>query len=111
MTHDGSGPQRLGRWCLRCLAIVAIVVVATGGLASCSSESSSVSRDSWPAEPAEVPAGVIGATEAEAIAIIEGAGLTYRVLRADGSPITDDYSPIRVNLDVENGRVVAAEVY
>lgn len=63
-------------------------------------------------QPAAIPDGVIGATEAEAIGVLAAAGLSSRVVRRDGEDymVTLDYSPTRVNLSIAEGRVVGANV-
>jgi hypothetical protein len=58
---------------------------------------------------------VIGMTEAEAIATIEGVSseqLTYRVIRRDGEsyPMTMDYRLDRINLEIDNGVVTKASI-
>jgi hypothetical protein len=58
---------------------------------------------------------VIGMTEAEAIATIEGVSseqLTYRVTRRDGEsyPMTMDYRLDRINLEIDNGLVAKASI-
>lgn len=53
---------------------------------------------------------VDGATEKEAITDIEKAGFTYRVVARDGEafPVTADYSPERINIEVRDGYVVSS---
>ena len=58
---------------------------------------------------------VIGMTEADAVATIEGVSslpLTTRVVARDGVsfPVTEDYSPTRVNLTIDAGLVTAVSI-
>lgn len=55
---------------------------------------------------------VVGMTEADATALVEGAGLTVRVVSRDGQAlaVTEDYRVDRVNLTIEDGTVTAASV-
>ncbi len=58
---------------------------------------------------------VIGMTEAEAIATIEGVSseqLTYRVTRRDGEsyPMTMDYRLDRINLEIDKGVVTKSSI-
>jgi hypothetical protein len=60
----------------------------------------------------ELAAEVIGMSEAEAIDHIEAAGATVRVVSRDGEhfAVTDDARWDRVNLQIEDGRVIDAKV-
>lgn len=58
---------------------------------------------------------VVGMAEAEAVETLTGVSslrLTTRVVARDGValPVTEDYSPTRVNLTVDDGRVTAVSV-
>jgi hypothetical protein len=55
---------------------------------------------------------VVGMSEADAIAHVEAAGLVARTVARDGEAfmVTDDYRTDRVNLTVEQDRVVRADV-
>lgn len=63
--------------------------------------------------PEQVAHDVIGMEEKAAVAYIEEAGYRARVVARDGENfiVTDDYDQNRINLQVEQGRVVHAEVY
>ena len=54
----------------------------------------------------------IGLSELEAIKLIESEGFTARVIARDGEslPATKDYRLDRVNISIENGVVVSAEL-
>lgn len=54
-----------------------------------------------------------GLAEEEAIAQAEEADIPYRVIARDGEqfPATMDYSPERINFNIEDGVVVRAEFY
>jgi hypothetical protein len=54
----------------------------------------------------------IGLSELEAIKVIESEGFTARVVARDGEslPTTKDYNLDRVNISIENGVVVSAEL-
>jgi hypothetical protein len=66
--------------------------------------------DTGPAE--EVAAAVVGLSEADAIARIEAEGFEHRIVRRDGEwfAVTDDWRTDRINLEVEGGTVVVADV-
>jgi hypothetical protein len=79
-------------------------------------DSSSSDMQFEPSETAKaIAAEVIGMTEAEAIATIEGVSseeLTYRVVRRDDEsyPITMDYRINRINLEIDSGLVSKASI-
>jgi hypothetical protein len=79
-------------------------------------ESSSSDMQFEPSETVKaIAAEVIGMTEAEAIATIEGVSsekLTYRVVRRDDEsyPMTMDYRLDRINLEIDNGLVSKASI-
>ena len=52
-------------------------------------------------------------TKAEAIAAIEGAGLSYRIAMEDGEgfALTEDYTDSRINLEIVYGLVVGATAW
>ena len=56
---------------------------------------------------------IVGMTKAEAIAAIEGAGLSYRIAIEDGEgfALTEDYTDSRINLEVVYGLVVGATAW
>lgn len=63
----------------------------------------------------EIAQAVIGLTEAEAVQTLAGVSsvpITSRVVARDGVglPVTEDYSPTRVNLTVDSGHVTAVSV-
>jgi hypothetical protein len=66
--------------------------------------------DTGPAE--EVARQVVGMGEADAIATIEAEGFVHRVVRHDDEwyAVTDDWRTDRINLEVEDGTVVASSV-
>lgn len=51
---------------------------------------------------------IIGMEVDEAIETIEGAGLKARIAMEDGQPfmLTMDYRMDRINLDIQNGKVI-----
>ena len=53
-----------------------------------------------------------GMSEADAVAAIEAAGLSVRITARDGEdfPITMDYRPDRIDLQIADGRVVTATI-
>ncbi len=55
---------------------------------------------------------VLGRTEAEAQAAVEGAGLTFRVVSRDGEglAVTDDYSVSRINVAIVDDEVTEATI-
>lgn len=57
----------------------------------------------------EVARNIVSVKEDIAISYIERNGLTHRIARRDGQSFmgTHDYNPDRVNLSIENGRVVS----
>jgi hypothetical protein len=106
-------------------------LIAVLALTACSSQSpdTGVTSSAMPTpdssssnmqfEPTEtvkaIAAEVIGMTEAEAIATIEGVSseeLTYRVVRRDDEsyPMTLDYRLDRINLEIDNGLVSKASI-
>ena len=56
---------------------------------------------------------IVGMTKAEAIAAIEGAGLSYRIAIEDGEgfALTEDYTDSRINLEIVYGLVVGATAW
>jgi hypothetical protein len=56
---------------------------------------------------------IVGMTKAEAIAAIEGAGLSYRIAMEDGEgfALTEDYTDSRINLEIVYGLVVGATAW
>lgn len=59
---------------------------------------------------AEFAANLVGLTETEATRQITENGLTFRIASRDGEsfPMTKDYSPSRINLEITNGVVTGA---
>lgn len=69
-----------------------------------------------PADPAPPKEGAkdsdfIGLSREAAEALAKERGITFRVISVDGEsfPVTADYSPDRINFDIENGKVVKAK--
>ena len=112
-------------------SLIIATFTATLALTACSTQSSDteVTSSAIPTpessgsdmqfEPSETAVAVsnevIGMTEAEAIATIEGVSseqLTYRVIRRDGEnyPMTMDYRLDRINLEIDNGVVTKASI-
>ena len=56
---------------------------------------------------------IVGMTKAEAIAAIEGAGLSFRIAIEDGEgfALTEDYTDSRINLEIVYGLVVGATTW
>jgi len=56
---------------------------------------------------------IVGMTKAEAIAAIEGAGLSYRIAIEDGEgfALTEDYTDSRINLEIVYDLVVGATAW
>jgi len=56
---------------------------------------------------------IVGMTKAEAIAAIEGAGLSYRIAIEDGEgfALTEDYTDSRINMEIVYGLVVGATAW
>jgi hypothetical protein len=93
-------------------------------LASCSnSQPNSIATSTTsPANPSEVPTmgslepkAVIGMTEAEAVQTIEGVSsekLSVRIARRDSENfvLTMDYSPSRINLEIDHNLVSKATI-
>ncbi len=54
---------------------------------------------------------VLGMSEAEAIKVVEAAGVTYRVMARDGESFvgTCDWKPNRLNLRIAAGKVVSVD--
>lgn len=113
------------------MKLLAGTVIALLTLTACSGQSSDtgVTSSAMPTpdssssnmqfEPSEtvqaIAAEVIGMTETEAIATIEGVSseqLTYRVTRRDDEsyPMTMDYRLDRINLEIDNGLVSKASI-
>ncbi|MET0459037.1 MAG: hypothetical protein ABW195_07300 [Ilumatobacteraceae bacterium] len=100
----------------RCLPLAALLTVAACGDDDTTSTVPDTAAAVSSAAPAtEVPtvesasALVVDKSEADAQAAVEAAGWSFRVVRRDGEDLmaTMDLQPERVNVEVEDGTVVA----
>ncbi|MET0579747.1 MAG: hypothetical protein ABW122_13895 [Ilumatobacteraceae bacterium] len=99
----------------RCLPLAALLTVAACGDDDTTSTVPDTAAVSSAAPATEVPtvesasALVVDKSEADAQAAVEAAGWSFRVVRRDGEDLmaTMDLQPERVNVDVEDGTVVA----
>jgi len=95
-------------------AVVLSAVMLVGGCGGSTTDESSSSSTTSTGSPAvtgpQTAPGFVGLTKSAAIARAEAEGHHWRIAREDGQHylLTQDYSPDRVNFEIDGGKVTAA---
>ncbi len=116
--RDAAGATQTVSACDRAIADDDPLVVALAAASAEADSASAPATDDLAQQAARTEAiaqTVVGLPEDEAVATIEGVSsvrLTTRIVARDGVsfPVTEDYSPQRVNLTVESGIVTSVSV-